>query len=97
MGTVTGPWKQLLINALESNVHLKHSSFFQLVRPLIFILFFLEVIFSKISNFVDVLFGLVLGNNWIKWETFESHSGFQVTLSPSLPLSPSLSLCVLEL
>ncbi|XP_062157135.1 pyridoxine/pyridoxamine 5'-phosphate oxidase 2 [Alnus glutinosa] len=30
MGTVTGPWKQLLINALESNVHLKHSSFFQL-------------------------------------------------------------------
>ncbi|XP_054781108.1 pyridoxine/pyridoxamine 5'-phosphate oxidase 2 [Prosopis cineraria] len=24
------PWKQLLINALESNGHLKHSSFFQL-------------------------------------------------------------------
>ncbi|KAK4268901.1 hypothetical protein QN277_022128 [Acacia crassicarpa] len=24
------PWKQLLINALESNAHLKHSSFFQL-------------------------------------------------------------------
>ncbi|XP_012083171.1 pyridoxine/pyridoxamine 5'-phosphate oxidase 2 isoform X2 [Jatropha curcas] len=32
MGTVsaTTPWKQLLIRALESNSHLKHSSFFQL-------------------------------------------------------------------
>ncbi|KAE7999338.1 hypothetical protein FH972_003780 [Carpinus fangiana] len=30
MGTVTGPWKQLLLNALESNAHLKDSSFFQL-------------------------------------------------------------------
>ncbi|KAB1219661.1 Pyridoxine/pyridoxamine 5'-phosphate oxidase 2 [Morella rubra] len=30
MGTVTGQWKQLLLNALESNSHLKHSSFFQL-------------------------------------------------------------------
>ncbi|GAV71145.1 Pyridox_oxase_2 domain-containing protein [Cephalotus follicularis] len=30
MGTLTGPWKQLLVNALESNVHLKHSSFVQL-------------------------------------------------------------------
>ncbi|KAF7843993.1 pyridoxine/pyridoxamine 5'-phosphate oxidase 2 [Senna tora] len=26
----TAPWKQLLLNALESNGHLKHSSFFQL-------------------------------------------------------------------
>ncbi|XP_057496022.1 pyridoxine/pyridoxamine 5'-phosphate oxidase 2 isoform X1 [Actinidia eriantha] len=30
MGTVTAPWKQLLLNALESNSTLKHSSFFQL-------------------------------------------------------------------
>ncbi|KAK9279895.1 hypothetical protein L1049_013578 [Liquidambar formosana] len=30
MGTVTAPWKQLLLNALESNANLKHSSFFQL-------------------------------------------------------------------
>ncbi|XP_059456035.1 pyridoxine/pyridoxamine 5'-phosphate oxidase 2 [Corylus avellana] len=30
MGTVTGPWKQFLLNALESNAHLKDSSFFQL-------------------------------------------------------------------
>ncbi|EOX95662.1 hypothetical protein QUC31_005149 [Theobroma cacao] len=30
MGTVTAPWKQLLLNALESNSHIKHSSFFQL-------------------------------------------------------------------
>ncbi|KAK3194587.1 hypothetical protein Dsin_025897 [Dipteronia sinensis] len=30
MGTVTAPWKQLLLNALESNSHLKHSSYFQL-------------------------------------------------------------------
>ncbi|CAL5400863.1 unnamed protein product [Camellia sinensis] len=30
MGTVTGPWKQLLLNALDSNSALKHSSFFQL-------------------------------------------------------------------
>ncbi|KAJ7962604.1 Pyridoxine/pyridoxamine 5'-phosphate oxidase 2 [Quillaja saponaria] len=30
MGTVTAPWKQLLLNALESNAHLKHSSYFQL-------------------------------------------------------------------
>ncbi|KAL4311532.1 hypothetical protein GQ457_01G054950 [Hibiscus cannabinus] len=27
--TITAPWKQLLLNALESNSHLKHSSFFQ--------------------------------------------------------------------
>ncbi|KAI4355262.1 hypothetical protein L6164_004052 [Bauhinia variegata] len=26
----TAPWKQLLLNALESNSHLKHSSYFQL-------------------------------------------------------------------
>ncbi|KAH7578071.1 hypothetical protein ACOSP7_000799 [Xanthoceras sorbifolium] len=30
MGTVTAPWKQLLLNAFESNSHLKHSSYFQL-------------------------------------------------------------------
>ncbi|KAK0580414.1 hypothetical protein LWI29_001693 [Acer saccharum] len=30
MGTVTAPWKQLLLNALESNSHLKHSSYVQL-------------------------------------------------------------------
>ncbi|XP_028116919.1 pyridoxine/pyridoxamine 5'-phosphate oxidase 2 isoform X2 [Camellia sinensis] len=30
MGTITGPWKQLLLNALDSNSALKHSSFFQL-------------------------------------------------------------------
>ncbi|PPD68997.1 hypothetical protein GOBAR_DD34123 [Gossypium barbadense] len=30
MGTITAPWKQLLLNALESNSHLKHSSYFQL-------------------------------------------------------------------
>ncbi|KAL6963278.1 Pyridoxine/pyridoxamine 5'-phosphate oxidase 2 [Sarracenia purpurea var. burkii] len=30
MGTVTAPWKQLLLNALESNSSLKHYSFFQL-------------------------------------------------------------------
>ncbi|XP_050249466.1 pyridoxine/pyridoxamine 5'-phosphate oxidase 2 [Quercus robur] len=31
MGTVTmGPWKQLLLSALDSNSHLKHSSYFQL-------------------------------------------------------------------
>ncbi|XP_015888708.2 pyridoxine/pyridoxamine 5'-phosphate oxidase 2-like [Ziziphus jujuba] len=30
-GTVTAaPWKQLLVDALESNAHFKHSSFFQL-------------------------------------------------------------------
>ncbi|KAL7259149.1 hypothetical protein ACSBR1_005115 [Camellia fascicularis] len=32
MGTVTAPWKQLLLNALDSNSTLKHSSFFQLVH-----------------------------------------------------------------
>ncbi|XP_061998013.1 pyridoxine/pyridoxamine 5'-phosphate oxidase 2 isoform X2 [Rosa rugosa] len=32
MGTVTAPapWKQLLLTALESNAHLRHSSYFQL-------------------------------------------------------------------
>ncbi|KAF5743776.1 pyridoxine/pyridoxamine 5'-phosphate oxidase 2 isoform X1 [Tripterygium wilfordii] len=30
MATPTSPWKQLLLNAIESNSHLKHSSFFQL-------------------------------------------------------------------
>ncbi|KAI9182099.1 hypothetical protein LWI28_022079 [Acer negundo] len=30
MGTVTAPWNQLLLNALESNSHLKHSSYVQL-------------------------------------------------------------------
>ncbi|GKV13115.1 hypothetical protein SLEP1_g24182 [Rubroshorea leprosula] len=30
MGAVAAPWKQLLLNALDSNSHLKHSSFFQL-------------------------------------------------------------------
>lgn len=30
MGTVTAPWKQLLLNALQSNSHLRHSSYFQL-------------------------------------------------------------------
>ncbi|XP_052201264.1 pyridoxine/pyridoxamine 5'-phosphate oxidase 2 isoform X2 [Diospyros lotus] len=30
MGTVTAPWKQLLLNALDCNSSLKHSSFFQL-------------------------------------------------------------------
>ncbi|KAA8516196.1 hypothetical protein F0562_019375 [Nyssa sinensis] len=30
MGTGTAPWKQLLLNALESNSNLKHASFFQL-------------------------------------------------------------------
>ncbi|TXG63054.1 hypothetical protein EZV62_010048 [Acer yangbiense] len=34
MGTVTAPWKQLLLNALESNSHLKHSSYVQLVEEL---------------------------------------------------------------
>ncbi|OWM68629.1 hypothetical protein CDL15_Pgr023594 [Punica granatum] len=28
--TATAPWKQLLLNALESNSHLKHSSYLQL-------------------------------------------------------------------
>ncbi|XP_048227825.1 pyridoxine/pyridoxamine 5'-phosphate oxidase 2 isoform X2 [Ricinus communis] len=28
--TATAPWKQLLLSALESNSHLRHSSFFQL-------------------------------------------------------------------
>ncbi|KVH97303.1 FMN-binding split barrel [Cynara cardunculus var. scolymus] len=30
MGTVIPPWKQLLLNALQSNSHLRHSSYFQL-------------------------------------------------------------------
>ncbi|XP_031254008.1 pyridoxine/pyridoxamine 5'-phosphate oxidase 2-like isoform X1 [Pistacia vera] len=30
MGTATAPWKLLLLHAMESNSHLKHSSFFQL-------------------------------------------------------------------
>ncbi|GMN42877.1 hypothetical protein TIFTF001_012084 [Ficus carica] len=30
MGTVKAPWKQLLLDAVEANAHLKHSSFFQL-------------------------------------------------------------------
>ncbi|XP_057980381.1 pyridoxine/pyridoxamine 5'-phosphate oxidase 2 [Malania oleifera] len=30
MGTLTAPWKQLLLSAMESNAHSKHSSFFQL-------------------------------------------------------------------
>ncbi|KAM6600168.1 pyridoxine/pyridoxamine 5'-phosphate oxidase 2 [Cannabis sativa] len=30
MGTVKAPWKQLLLDALQANSHLKHSSFFQL-------------------------------------------------------------------
>ncbi|PON97268.1 Pyridoxamine 5'-phosphate oxidase, Alr4036 family, FMN-binding domain containing protein [Trema orientale] len=30
MGTVKAPWKQLLLDALEANSHLKHSSFFHL-------------------------------------------------------------------
>ncbi|KAF3439835.1 hypothetical protein FNV43_RR18113 [Rhamnella rubrinervis] len=29
-GTVTAPWKQLLLDALDSNAQFKHSSFFQL-------------------------------------------------------------------
>ncbi|GMJ00960.1 hypothetical protein like AT2G46580 [Hibiscus trionum] len=27
--TITPPWKQLLLKSLESNSHLKHSSYFQ--------------------------------------------------------------------
>ncbi|PWA80278.1 pyridoxamine 5'-phosphate oxidase family protein [Artemisia annua] len=30
MGTVTTPWKQLLLNSLNSNSHLRHSTYFQL-------------------------------------------------------------------
>ncbi|XP_071735894.1 pyridoxine/pyridoxamine 5'-phosphate oxidase 2 [Rutidosis leptorrhynchoides] len=30
MGTVTAPWKQLLLNSLHSNSHLRHSTYFQL-------------------------------------------------------------------
>lgn len=30
MGTVKAPWKRLLLDALEANSHLKHSSFFHL-------------------------------------------------------------------
>ncbi|KAL5540041.1 hypothetical protein UlMin_021744 [Ulmus minor] len=30
MGTVITPWKKLLLDALEANAHIKHSSFFQL-------------------------------------------------------------------
>ncbi|EXB83872.1 Uncharacterized protein L484_023479 [Morus notabilis] len=30
METVKAPWKQLLLDAVEANAHLKHSSFFQL-------------------------------------------------------------------
>ncbi|KAL4188219.1 hypothetical protein AMTRI_Chr09g43000 [Amborella trichopoda] len=35
MGSLSVPWKQLLLTALETNAHLKYSSFFQLatVRP----------------------------------------------------------------
>lgn len=42
MGSVV-PWKQLLLNALESNSHLKHSTFMQLVClcfPFFFFFFF---------------------------------------------------------
>ncbi|XP_076950313.1 pyridoxine/pyridoxamine 5'-phosphate oxidase 2-like isoform X1 [Bidens hawaiensis] len=30
MGSTASPWKQLLLNALQSNSHLRHSSYFQL-------------------------------------------------------------------
>ncbi|KAH7514833.1 hypothetical protein FEM48_Zijuj11G0132400 [Ziziphus jujuba var. spinosa] len=34
MGTVTAPWKQLVLEAMDSNAHLKNSSFFQLIKEL---------------------------------------------------------------
>ncbi|XP_020531497.1 pyridoxine/pyridoxamine 5'-phosphate oxidase 2 isoform X6 [Amborella trichopoda] len=34
MGSLSVPWKQLLLTALETNAHLKYSSFFQLVISL---------------------------------------------------------------
>ena len=55
MGTVTmGPWKQLLLSALDSNSHLKHSSYFQLVPSffphLLFFSFFLSFFENIVCN-----------------------------------------------
>lgn len=43
-----GPWKQLLVSALDSNSHLKHSTYFQLVTSFfphlfLFLCFFLSL------------------------------------------------------
>ena len=54
MGTATAPWKQLLLSALESNAHLKHSSYFQLViltDPLLFKLHYRVHIFIHFVAF----------------------------------------------
>lgn len=73
-------WKQLLLNALESNSHLKHSSYMQLVcasssssSSSIFI--FILILFC---NFGIRRFLCVSGNCRNQRKTFQSHRRFQV-------------------
>lgn len=80
--TATTPWKQLLLRALESNSHLKHSSFFQFVHLKHFMSYrclynnMLHLLWSV--NFVVLVVFLGTNNSWIWWETFQSHCSFQV-------------------
>lgn len=61
MGTVTmGPWKQLLLSALDSNSHLKHSSYFQLVPSFFPHLFFFSFFLSLKTSSVMVVFVVVV-------------------------------------
>lgn len=61
MGTVTmGPWKQLLLSALDSNSHLKHSSYFQLVPSFFPHLFFFSFFLSLKTSSVIVVFVVVV-------------------------------------
>lgn len=77
MGTAAAPWKQRLVQAMESNSRLRHSSYFQLVRSSFFFLYLFPSFISFLFV-VDIVLVWVSGNDWIKWETFESHRRFQV-------------------
>lgn len=80
-GCVSPPWKALLLKALDSNSHLKHSSFFQLVKEsfpcLLFSPFFvIKPWFHSLSAFVFFF----SGDDRYQREAIESYRCFQVSL-----------------
>lgn len=94
------PWKRLLLSALETNAHLKHARFFQLVTPRIPLT---DLGIGRISAHVSLCFilSVISGDGRFQRQACESHRGFQVrhsllSHSPSFPLPPLL-LCQCEL
>lgn len=97
-GTVAAPWKQLLLDALDFNAHLKHSSFLQLVCMKLTLSPSLFVICIEVRVFDD-LFAFFFFGWWcfrqqqvvtVDLRTAPSFSGILSVPQPSLCITVNL-------